>query len=36
LKVFDLRQAMARRQLTGAPGPKEVSKQLAKWKKLTY
>jgi len=36
LKVFDLEQAMARRRLTGAPGPKEVSKQLAKWKKLAY
>jgi argininosuccinate lyase len=36
LGVFDLRQAMARRRLTGAPGTKEVGKQLARWKKLTY
>ena len=32
--VFDLKQAMARRQLTGAPGTAEVKKQLARWKKL--
>ncbi len=31
--VFDLKQAMARRQLTGAPGTAEVKKQLARWKK---
>jgi argininosuccinate lyase len=31
LKVFDLRQALARRNLAGAPGTKEVSKQLARW-----
>ena len=35
LGVFDLKQAMARRKLTGAPGTKEVRKQLARWKKLT-
>ena len=35
LGVFDLRQAMARRRLTGAPGTQEVGKQLARWKKLT-
>jgi argininosuccinate lyase len=33
LKVFDLKQALARRQATGAPGTKEVRKQLARWKK---
>jgi argininosuccinate lyase len=33
LKVFDLQQALARRNLTGAPGTREVGKQLAKWKK---
>jgi argininosuccinate lyase len=32
-KVFDLKQALARRQATGAPGTQEVRKQLAKWKK---
>ncbi len=35
LKVFDLQKAMARRQLTGAPGTREVRKQLVRWKKLT-
>jgi argininosuccinate lyase len=35
LQVFDLRQAMNRRRLTGAPGTREVRKQLARWKKLT-
>jgi argininosuccinate lyase len=35
LRVFDLARAMARRELTGAPGTKEVGKQLARWKKLT-
>jgi argininosuccinate lyase len=35
LRVFDLAQAMARRELTGAPGTREVGKQLARWKKLT-
>jgi argininosuccinate lyase len=34
LGVFDLKQAMAQRNLTGAPGAKEVSKQLARWRKL--
>ncbi len=32
--TFDLKQAMARRKLTGAPGTGEVKKQLARWKKL--
>jgi argininosuccinate lyase len=34
LKVFDLKRAMSRREMTGAPGPKEVRKQLARWRKL--
>jgi argininosuccinate lyase len=34
LGVFDLKQAMGRRKLPGAPGTAEVSKQLARWKKL--
>ena len=34
-KVFDLKQALVRRQATGAPGTKEVRKQLARWKKLS-
>jgi len=31
--LFDLGKAMSRRQVTGAPGTKEVRKQLAHWKK---
>ena len=34
LTVFDLQRAMAKRNLPGAPGTKEVAKQLARWKKL--
>jgi argininosuccinate lyase len=30
--VFSLKHAMARRNLTGAPGTREVAKQLKKWK----
>lgn len=33
LAVFDLGKAMAKRNLTGAPGTKEVAKQLARWRK---
>ena len=33
LEVFDLRKAMARRDLAGAPGTKEVRKQLEHWRK---
>jgi argininosuccinate lyase len=32
LGVFDLQHAMARRNQTGAPGTKEVAKQLARWR----
>jgi argininosuccinate lyase len=32
LGVFNLKTAMAKRNLTGAPGPKEVAKQLARWR----
>jgi argininosuccinate lyase len=31
--VFDLKKAMSRRKLTGAPGTSEVKKQLARWNK---
>jgi argininosuccinate lyase len=31
--IFDLKRAMARRNIIGAPGTKEVQKQLAKWRK---
>ena len=33
LDVFDLARAMARRNMIGAPGTKEVAKQLARWRK---
>jgi argininosuccinate lyase len=33
LGVFNLQRAMAKRNVTGAPGTKEVGKQLAKWQK---
>jgi len=32
LSVFNLKTAMAKRNLTGAPGTKEVAKQLARWR----
>jgi argininosuccinate lyase len=34
LKVFDLRAAMAKRNLVGAPGTKQVQQQLARWRSL--
>ena len=34
LKVFDLKQALARRRLAGSPGTVEVGRQLARWKAL--
>ena len=33
LDIFNLSAAMAKRNLTGAPGTKEVAKQLARWRK---
>jgi argininosuccinate lyase len=33
LGVFNLQQAMAKRNLPGAPGTKEVARQLARWRK---
>ena len=33
LGVFNLQTAMAKRNITGAPGTKEVAKQLARWRK---
>jgi len=32
-EIFDLQHAMAKRNFTGAPGTKEVAKQLARWRK---
>jgi len=34
LKVFDVKHAMAQRNILGAPGTKEVRKQLARWQKI--
>lgn len=34
LRVFNLNTALARRTLTGAPGTKEVKRQLSRWKKV--
>jgi len=34
LEVFDLKKAMARRNLAGAPGPQQVARQLARWRKI--
>jgi argininosuccinate lyase len=34
LELFDLSRALARRNLVGAPGTREVNRQLARWKKL--
>ncbi|MGO8764041.1 MAG: argininosuccinate lyase [Limisphaerales bacterium] len=33
LAVFDLKTAMSKRNFTGAPGTKEVARQLARWRK---
>src|SRR5512133_2182747 len=33
LKCFDARRSLARREITGAPGPKQVRRQLARWEK---
>jgi argininosuccinate lyase len=33
LGVFDLERAMAKRNIIGAPGTKEVARQLARWRK---
>ena len=33
LGIFDLKRAMARRNLVGAPGTKEVARQLVRWKR---
>jgi argininosuccinate lyase len=34
LEVFDLKKALARRDLIGAPGPQQVARQLARWRKI--
>jgi argininosuccinate lyase len=34
IHAFDLNRALAKRNLTGAPGTKEVKKQLARWRRL--
>jgi len=32
-EVFDLRRALARREGTGMPGPRQVARQFARWRK---
>jgi argininosuccinate lyase len=32
MDVFELKSAMSKRNITGAPGTKEVAKQLARWR----
>ncbi|MDB6056320.1 MAG: argininosuccinate lyase [Verrucomicrobiales bacterium] len=32
--IFDLKKAMSRREMTGAPGTRQVAKQLARWQKI--
>lgn len=34
LEVFDLKKALARRNLTGAPSPQQIARQLARWRKI--
>ena len=34
LEVFDLKKAMARRNLVGAPGAQQVARQLLRWRKI--
>ncbi len=34
IEVFDLQRALAKREGTGMPGPKQVARQFARWKKL--
>jgi argininosuccinate lyase len=34
LEVFDLKKALARRNLAGAPGPQQIARQLARWRKI--
>ncbi len=34
LEVFDLKKAVARRNIVGAPGPQQVARQLVRWRKI--
>jgi argininosuccinate lyase len=34
VEVFDLQRALAKRTGTGMPGPKQVARQFARWKKI--
>jgi argininosuccinate lyase len=36
LEVFDLQRALTRRELAGAPGPRQVRQQLARWRKRLH
>ncbi len=33
LRCFDARRSLARREITGAPGPRQVARQLARWER---
>jgi len=33
LRIFDARRSLARRELPGAPGPRQVARQIARWEK---
>jgi argininosuccinate lyase len=33
LRAFDARRSLARRELTGGPGPRQVARQIARWEK---
>jgi argininosuccinate lyase len=33
LRAFDARRSLRRRELTGAPGPRQVARQIARWEK---
>jgi argininosuccinate lyase len=32
--IFDLKRALSKREGTGMPGPKQIAKQFARWKKV--
>jgi argininosuccinate lyase len=34
LEAFDLKKALARRNLTGAPAPEQIARQIARWQKI--
>jgi argininosuccinate lyase len=34
VEIFDLKRSLSRREGTGMPGPKQIAKQFARWKKV--